>query len=200
MSAANSVVSWAEPSRESILRRMEDHKHTPFSYPEVGGTSGKLQIRDYTVDRSSIRLGHGAATFQSARKLLRAWSGFDLPWVRLVAEGAPHADQVVGVVARAVGLWFVNLNRIHTVVDEEQCWGFTYGTLPLHVEQGEERFQLEHDPRTNEVHYRIEAFSRPVHPLARWARPLSRRAQRRFARGSLERLHAEVRDEANGNG
>jgi uncharacterized protein (UPF0548 family) len=59
-----------------------------------------------------------------------------------------------------------------------------YGTLQNHVERGEERFSIEHRVEDDSVWYDILAFSIPQHPLARLGYPLSRAAQRRFARDS----------------
>jgi uncharacterized protein (UPF0548 family) len=63
-------------------------------------------------------------------------------------------------------------------------FGFAYGTLPGHAESGEERFLVEWDRTGDAVRYDVLAFSRPRHPLARLGYPLTRRAQRRFARDS----------------
>lgn len=49
-------------------------------------------------------------------------------------------------------------------------FGFAYGTLPGHVESGEERFQIEWHRSDDSVWYDILAFSRPNHPLARLPR------------------------------
>ena len=49
---------------------------------------------------------------------------------------------------RAIGLWWLNACRIVYVVDESgpiSKFGFAYGTLPGHVESGEERFLIEWD-------------------------------------------------------
>lgn len=40
-------------------------------------------------------------------------------------------------------------------------FGFAYGTLPIHVERGEERFLIEWNLKTNEVFYEILSFSVP---------------------------------------
>jgi uncharacterized protein (UPF0548 family) len=75
------------------------------------------------------------------------------------------------------------------VIDEREPvtkFGFAYGTLPNHVECGEERFTIEwHKTTDNSVWYDIYAFSHPQHPLVKLGRPVARRLQKRFARESL---------------
>jgi uncharacterized protein (UPF0548 family) len=69
----------------------------------------------------------------------------------------------VAVIARALGLWWLNACRIVYIVDESEPlrrFGFAYGTLPGHVGTGEERFLVEWDPAGDGVWYDILAFSR----------------------------------------
>jgi uncharacterized protein (UPF0548 family) len=73
------------------------------------------------------------------------------------------------------------------VVDESgpiSKFGFAYGTLPGHVESGEERFLIEWDRADDSVWYDILAFSRPNHILIRLGYPIVRRTQKRFGRDS----------------
>ena len=93
----------------------------------------------------------------------------------------------MAILARSLGLWWLNACRIVYVVDEPgpvQRFGFAYGTLPGHAESGEERFVVEWDRDRGEVCYDIVAFSRPRHILARLGYPWARRVQKRFARDS----------------
>ena len=71
-------------------------------------------------------------------------------------------------------------------------FGFAYGTLPSHVERGEERFLIEQDD-AGQVWYEIAAFSRPRHWLARLGYPLVRRYQSKFRRESAAAMQAFVR-------
>jgi hypothetical protein len=103
------------------------------------------------------------------------------------------------VIARAGGLWWTNAARIVYTMDEAGSaanensadgfrasshtsrFGFAYGTLPCHVESGEERFLIEWDHTTDRVYFDILAFSRPRHPLVRLNRGRARAMQKRFA-------------------
>jgi uncharacterized protein (UPF0548 family) len=92
------------------------------------------------------------------------------------------------ILARTWNLYSLSASRVVAMIDsddgETQRWGFCYGTLQHHVECGEERFTIEYHRQDGPVWYDILAFSRPKHPLARLAYPLSRAAQRYFARDS----------------
>jgi hypothetical protein len=93
----------------------------------------------------------------------------------------------VAVIARAIGLWWLNACRIVYVVDESESvrrFGFVYGTLPDHAGTGEERFLIEWDRDDDSVWYDILAFSRPNQFLTRLGYPLVRRTQKRFGRES----------------
>jgi uncharacterized protein (UPF0548 family) len=77
-------------------------------------------------------------------------------------------------------------------IDDAQVFGFAYGTLQLHAETGEELFLVELSPDTGEVTYKIQAFARPRHPLARMAYPLARATQRRFGTDSIASMQRQV--------
>jgi len=164
----------------------------PFTYPSVGSTA-TTPPPGYTVDRTRVQLGEGEAVFRAARAALERWEQFNLGWVKALPTDLPlRAGEVVAVVARLVGVWWVNACRIVYAVDEPTRFGFAYGTLPDHAESGEERFLVEWDQTTDAVWYDIVAFSRPRHPLARLGYPLTRRAQRRFAHDSADAMRRAV--------
>jgi uncharacterized protein (UPF0548 family) len=110
-----------------------------------------------------------------------------------------ESAQVVAVLAKVCGLWWLNACRIVYVVNEQAGdvvrFGFAYGTLPRHAESGEEQFLVEWDKRDGSVWYSILAFSRPRHWLARLGYPLVRRLQRRFGRESAEAMLRVVAQE-----
>jgi uncharacterized protein (UPF0548 family) len=105
-------------------------------------------------------------------------------------------NAVVAVEATAGGLWSLNAARVVYMIEDQRDvkarFGFAYGTLPDHVEQGEERFMVEWKT-DDSVWYDIFAFSRPQHALAQIGFPLVRMLQKRFARDSLAAMEAAVR-------
>ncbi len=76
-------------------------------------------------------------------------------------------------------------------------FGFAYGTLPAHVEQGEERFTVERHAN-GEVWYDLRAFSKPRYWPVRIGKPLARRLQRRFVRDSQRAMLAAVKEDGRG--
>lgn len=157
-----------------------------FSYREVGATRGAPPA-NYNFDDNSVQLGRGADDFALACDALRAWRMFPAPWTKILPANAPIREgQTVAMLARAFGLWWLSSCRIVYVVDESipvRRFGFAYGTLTAHVEQGEELFSVEWR-MDDSVWYRVLAFSRPRYWPVRLAKPLARRLQRKFVRDS----------------
>jgi uncharacterized protein (UPF0548 family) len=78
-------------------------------------------------------------------------------------------------------------------VNEHNRFGFAYGTLPHHVESGEELFQVRIDDK-KQVWYEIQAFSRPRHWMARLAFPVARYYQLKFVKHSQNHFKTVVHD------
>jgi uncharacterized protein (UPF0548 family) len=125
---------------------------------------------------------------------------YETGWTMLCWPDASISEgTVIGVLGRHLGLRSLNACRIAYTIEEEgpslKRYGFALGTLPGHVERGEERFTVEWHATDDSVFYELFAFSRPSHPLARAAPPLARMIQRRFARDSLLSMKAAVSGE-----
>ena len=176
-----------EPSDEDAGRFVASQRELPFTYAEVGATNATLPT-SYIIDHNRIQIGAGEATYRSAVAALNNWRHFDLGWVTIVPRGVPiEVGATVAVKARAFGTWSLSATRVVYTIEEGRRFGFAYGTLPDHVEKGEERFLVEWLP-DDTVWYDILAFSRPKHPLVRLSAPLARRLQKQFAHDSLNRM------------
>jgi len=176
-----------EPSDEEAARFVASQRSLPYTYAEVGATNSTPPA-GYTVDHNRIQLGIGEETYGRAVEALKNWRQFELGWVVIAPRGVPvESGATVAVKARAFGTWSLSACRVVYVIDEGRRFGFAYGTLPDHVEKGEERFLVEWLP-DDTVWYDILAFSRPRHPLVRLSAPLARRLQKQFARDSLNRM------------
>src|SRR5919205_544726 len=187
--ASNLMFRISAPTEHDVEKFIAEHRNLPFTYPEVGATN-TTPPAGYNVDHNRIQLGEGEATYRRAVEALKNWRQFDLGWVTIVPRGLEvKAGSTVAVKARAFGTWSLNACRVVYVIDEPRRFGFAYGTLPDHVERGEERFLVEWLP-DNSVWYDILAFSRPHHPLVKLTFLLARRLQKRFARESLIRMVA----------
>lgn len=181
-----------EPSASEIERFLARQAGSTFTYSPIGGTrTGAMP--GYITDHNQILLGRGPGTFERGRAALARWAMFEIPWLTLYSHDAPiEPGTTVAVVVQLAGIRTVNACRIVYVIDEQtdaQRYGFAYGTLPDHMETGEERFVVERRA-DDSVWYDLLAASRPRHPLARIGKPVMRVYQRRFYRYSL---HAMVR-------
>ena len=176
-----------EPAEADVAAFISSQRDLEFTYPHAGATN-TTPPAGFTLDHNRIQLGHGKATYERAVAALKKWQHFELDWVTIVPRGVViEAGAIVAVKARAFGTWSLNACRIVYVIDEPRRFGFAYGTLPGHVECGEERFLIEWLPNDS-VWYDILAFSQPRHPLVKLSRPLARRLQKQFARDSLNRM------------
>jgi uncharacterized protein (UPF0548 family) len=112
----------------------------------------------------------------------------------LLARCSYHGGTVVSVLGPHFGLWSLNACRIVYVIEEKEAlllkrYGFAFGTLPTHVERGEERFTVEWDRADDSVFHEVFALA---HPLAIVGPPFVRLVQRRFAAASLRAMVAAV--------
>jgi uncharacterized protein (UPF0548 family) len=165
-----------------------------LSYPGKGSTRDPdaRPPAGYDRDESVAVIGSGAADFAAARTALQNWQMFPAPWTSVQPAGAPvTAGTSVALLIRVLGLWWINASRVIYVVDEPRRWGFAYGTLPDHVERGEELFLIELGA-DEQVRYTIRAYSRPRHPLVRFGYLYARWLQRRFRHESTAALQRAV--------
>lgn len=190
------MLSLRKPSADAMRRFLAQQVKLPFSYSAVGATA-TAPPAGFVVDHTRVKLGEGEAVFQAAVAALRRWEQFRLGWVEAWSPETPlHPGEVVAVLGHVLGLWWLNSCRIVYVLDESgpiRKFGFAYGTLPAHVESGEERFLIEWDRAADSVWYDILAFSRPNHLLIRLGYPVVRRKQKRFARDSADSMLKAVR-------
>jgi uncharacterized protein (UPF0548 family) len=184
-----------KPPPAAIRDFLQGQAKLGLTYAAVGATAAAPPA-GCVVDHTRVRLGEGEQVFAAARAALLRWEQFRLGWVEAWPGETPiRTGEVVVVMARILGLWWLNAARVVYVVDEEgptRRFGFAYGTLPGHAESGEERFLVEWDREGGGVWYDLLAFSRPRHPLARLGYPLARRLQKRFARESAAAMRRAV--------
>jgi len=185
-----------KPSIAVIRQFIAGQSDLPFSYSQTGATRSQPPA-GFTIDHNRIEIGKGKATYERAVAALKDWKQFDLGWVEIVPSGlALEVGTTAAVQAKTFGFWSLSACRIVYVLDENEGvkkFGFAYGTLPDHVECGEERFTVEWHP-DDTVWYDIYAFSRPRHPLVKLGRPLARRLQKRFVRASLAAMKAASKE------
>jgi uncharacterized protein (UPF0548 family) len=190
------MLSLQEPSPDTIRRFLTAQAASEFTYSAVGATAGQPPA-GFVVAHTRIKLGEGEKIFQLGRAGLQRWEQFNLGWLEAYSpEMQIRPGEVMAVVARVAGLWWLNACRIVYVIDEEgpiQRFGCAYGTLPDHAASGEERFLVEWNRADKSVWYDILSFSRPRHILARIGYPMFRRKQKQFGRESAAAMLRVVR-------
>ncbi len=184
-----------KPAPETLQRIFASQQGLAVTYEAVGVTKNLTEAnapKGFVVDHTRALLGTGPEVFQTAKAALSRWQHYEFDWLEIYPQNVPlETERVVGTVAKAMGLWWVNVCKIVYTLDEPTRFGFAYGTMPEHVECGEERFLLElHD--NGEVWYDIHAFSRPYHWMTKLGYPLVRRLQKRFGRDSVAAMKLAI--------
>jgi uncharacterized protein (UPF0548 family) len=173
------------PSEQDIGRFLEHSRSAPLSYGPAGITrDGSPRGR---VDEQLVRIGRGTTAFERARTALTEWKHLDLGWLQLFPANAPiDAGTTVAVRIQHLGFWSLNGARVVYGVDDETQgrFGFAYGTLANHAENGEELFEVRFDAKSGDVLYRLRAVSWPQAVLARVGYPFVRHLQARFRQDS----------------
>jgi uncharacterized protein (UPF0548 family) len=174
------------PGDAELARIAAEQHRNQVTYPEVGASAGSDLPAGYAHDRATVVLGTGQAVFDRAVAALRDWqpqrgSDFSVAATGPIAEGA-----TVALAVRLPLAYAVVTGRVVYVEDDADRFAFAYGTLPIHPEQGEERFAVE---RTgDEVTFGIVAFSRLANPILRIGTPVARVLQHRAARSYLDAM------------
>lgn len=162
-----------------------------LTYEPVGMSGDALPPSGYRLDRFSRVLGRGDRVFEAAADALRRWRIHEGSGLVVLADGPPAVGSVVAIAAPMLIGYIDVVCRVVDVVDRPDRFGFTYGTLPVHPEQGEESFTVVRQP-DDEIVFHVVAVSRPRHPLARMCPPIARRMQRAATVKYLDAMQAEV--------
>ncbi len=186
--------SLSKPSADRVREFLAQQSQLTFSYTEVG-QSNEGSPAGYDVDHNRVRLGQGRGVYEAACTALMRWEMFPRTWTEVHPPNTPfEVGNTVAVLFHVFGLWWISSCRLVYVVNEQtpvRRFGFAYGTLPEHVECGEERFSIEWR-EDDSVWYDIRAFSHPRLWLARIGYPIARRLQRRFVRDSQQAMQNAV--------
>jgi uncharacterized protein (UPF0548 family) len=180
------VFSLTKPSPGSLSRLVAQQSDRELTYAQHGATAGDMPP-GYHHDEWAAELGpFDQAAFDRLADQLRRWhvqtgSGLEIFPAEPVRPGLTFAlwFRLPGAYATAAG-------RVVYVTSEPDRAGFAYGTLPAHPEQGEEAFHLVRDG--DRLVFKVRAFSRPRHPLARLGAPVSRLLQVRMNQAYLKTM------------
>jgi uncharacterized protein (UPF0548 family) len=158
------------------------------TYAEIGATASASLPSGYHHLRRERVLGSGDDVFSRAAAGLRTWELQRRCGMSVLADADVQEGATV-VIAAPLPLGFTIVTcRVVDVAEESDSYAFTYGTLPLHAEQGEERFEVTRD--SDRVVFRVVAFSRPQQLLVRAAGPVARALQRRATDHYLDAMQS----------
>jgi uncharacterized protein (UPF0548 family) len=192
---SNPMLSILKPNERQALAFIDQQRLLPFSYPAVEHTRSDTPLPGFDNDFNTQELGQGEAVWEAAKEAIRQWKMFPGGWAYVTPKPLPiRPGEVVAMAARVLGIWWLNSCRIVYVIDNEQQFGFAYGTLPGHVECGEELFMVE-KLADGSVRYVLKAFSKPRHWMARLGYHLARLYQKKFVRESKAAMVLAMSDE-----
>jgi len=180
-----------------VERRLAAARQAEVTYDHVGSTLAPERWPDRRPHVRQRVLGLGAEDFAAAADRVRAWA----PQRHLGATVHPADPPIVEGTAvlvelRKGPLAVVAPTRVVAVIDEPgRRFGFAYGTLPGHVESGEESFlvELQGDPGDPEapVVGTVSVDAVPATLVARLGAPLVHVVQRWAVGRYLEALVVE---------
>ena len=141
-SGGESVLRLGKATPDQIELLVDAARRADLTYPVPGATRDPGNVpAGYRFDESECMLG-GPAAFDRARGGLQTWQAHVGAGVSVVSRDLAAGETVL-VLAGFGPLQVVAPCRVVYVVDEPDCFGFAYGTLPGHPEEGEEAFVIQ---------------------------------------------------------
>ena len=180
-------IRFRRPTEKELGAIAVTSRDEPLTYAPVGVTASQSVPPGYRLNRWSNELGHGEAVFNRSVNAIRNWSMHRNCGLVVAADGPPMVGQIVAIAAPVGPFWIDAVCRVVSTTMGDTAAGFTYGTLPMHPEQGEEWFNVRID-ESGTVHFDIVAVSRPRHPLARGVPPVARLLQRQATHRYLQAM------------
>jgi uncharacterized protein (UPF0548 family) len=195
----DAMFSVRKPDAARLARFLADQQTAPLTYTEIGASFDEELPAGYHHVRAGTELGTGDAVWDRARAGIRAWAAHRGAGMTVVPADAPIVEGTTVAVLTSLGpLHVLSACRIVRVVDEPDRFGFAYGTLPPHPEEGEEHFVVARSPDRSGsgrgVRFDVVAFSRAHDLLTKLGGPIPRRIQAHATQQYLQGM----RDAVNG--
>jgi uncharacterized protein (UPF0548 family) len=180
------------PDDKHLSHFLARERTSPLTYTEVGATFDPQLPAGYHHVRAATELGAGDDTWARAQDGIRTWAAHRGAGMTVVPADAPITEGTTVAVLTSLGpLHVLSACRIIRVVDEPDRFGFAYGTLPSHPEEGEEHFVVTRAPDGG-VRFEVVAFSRHHDLLTKLGGPIPRRFQARATQQYLEGMRHHV--------
>ncbi|HEY3673888.1 MAG TPA: DUF1990 domain-containing protein [Acidimicrobiia bacterium] len=180
------------PTDQQLSHFLARERTSPLTYSEVGASFDAELPAGYHHVRAGIDLGAGDDVWQRACAGIRTWAAHRGAGMTVVPADAPIVEGTTVAVLTSLGpLHVLSACRVVRVVDEPNRFGFAYGTLPSHPEEGEEHFLVRRSPDLS-VRFDVVAFSRHHDLLTKLGGPIPRHVQARATQQYLEGMRDVV--------
>ncbi|HQZ34322.1 MAG TPA: DUF1990 domain-containing protein [Ilumatobacteraceae bacterium] len=179
------------PSVEDLRPLVDAGRSGSLTYEPVGISHTLTVPTGYRLDRWSRVIGTSNDVFERACEAIRTWQIHRGAGLVVCADEPPTVDAVVALCAPLPIGYIDIVCRVVTAADLPDRFGFAYGTLSVHPEQGEESFTVIREADGTIV-FEIVAVSRPRHFLARALPPVARILQRRATARYLDAMTSVV--------
>jgi uncharacterized protein (UPF0548 family) len=180
------------PSPAALDQLRDAGRTDSLTYEPVGISALQDAPPGYRLHRWSRSLGSGDLVFERARNALHSWKVQSGSGLIVRADGPPTVGSVVAIAAPLPIVGYIDVVcRVVEVIELPDRSAFTYGTLSVHPESGEESFTVVRAP-DGTVTFEIAAASRPRHLAARLAPPVARFLQRAATKRYFEAMQAAV--------
>jgi uncharacterized protein (UPF0548 family) len=187
------VIVVSRDQQKFLADALERARHDEVTYEEVGQSRSNGLPCGYRHDRLLVQVGHGDADWGRAQEAIRQWRAHHGAGLTVTPEAAPIEEGGTVVVSRNLGpVLLIAPCRLVYTTETAIRFGFAYGTLPGHPEQGEEAFHVSFED--GRVLAEIVAFSRPADLLTRLAGPLARRIQKATTNRYIDGIRTYVQD------
>lgn len=175
------------PSDSELHELVDVHRDDPFTYDAVGATTGPVNSwpPGYRRLQRSVDIGD-TGSFEAAVARLRDWAPQRDSGLVVAADGQVAEQRVVALAAPLPLGWVVATCRVVYVESSADSFAWAYGTLPLHPESGEERFQV--GVVDGRAVFTVSVFARPHHWSSRALPPLTNLMQDRATAGYLRAM------------
>ena len=174
------------PDERHLSHFLARERTSPLTYTEIGASFDADLPAGYHQVRAGTELGRGDDVWARACAGIRAWAAHRGAGITIAPADAPIEEgTTVAVITSAGPLRVLAACRIVRVVDDPHRFGFAYGTLPSHPEEGEEHFVVTR-AADGAVRFDVVAFSRPHDRLTKLGGPIPRRMQARATQHYLQ--------------
>jgi uncharacterized protein (UPF0548 family) len=159
-----------------------------LTYSPPRETDARQRIGRYRTMSGTVELGKGGFVFEKAVANARQWKVHERDGLLVTPKDARVQEGSCVVLLISISVIYVTVAcRVVSTFETDTRWEFSYGTLPHHVERGEESFSIEH-ASDDTVRFTVRAWSRPGHLWTSIGAPITRAVQRKALNHYLQAM------------